>query len=335
MGDYYQHFLNNHNNIDHILELRCPGYYCGRRDLGNGRTSDCGSCPSGTKVNSFHICQPCTDSPSSYDYMYLLFMATVPLLFHAVYIDLSLSSILWAFKGKSGNSQKKTKTKIVLNISAILEIFIAAAVAVLVVDPIGQLWIRSCRTQWLSDWYTVLYNPTPDYGESLRCTQEAVYPLYSMIFIFYFSCIIVLLTIRPLLSAYFGLNRGAYLKTIYAGLYFFPIAAIIHAFLGGIVYVTFPYIVIVVSVISSAIHFATEINQSAKYLIVNTVCVPRNILIVAVHWVSHGFGIVAITQLENPPVDYALLLLIPLPTLFYIATTRISEPSKILVLYSN
>lgn len=114
------------------------------------------------------------------------------------------------------------------------------------------------------------------------------------------------------------------------------------------------------SVISSAIHFATEINQvfkyfifyinyfikvvnnalfliqqSAKYLIVNTVCVPRNILIVAVHWVSHGFGIVAITQLENPPVDYALLLLVPLPTLFYIATTRISEPSKILVLYCN
>jgi len=56
-----------------------------------------------------------------------------------------------------------------------------------------------------------------------------------MIFIFYLACIIVLLTIRPLLSAYFNLNRGAYLKTMYAGLYFFPIAAIIHAFLGGIV----------------------------------------------------------------------------------------------------
>lgn len=64
----------------------------------------------------------------------------------------------------------------------------------------------------------------------------------------------------------------------------------------------------------------------------NTVCVPRNIIIVAIHWISHGFGIVAITQLANPPVDYALLLLVPLPTVFYIATTRISEPSKILVL---
>lgn len=85
----------------------------------------------------------------------------------------------------SGNSRKKTKTKIVLNISAILEVVIAAILSVLAVDPIGQLYIRSCRTKWLSDWYTVLYNPTPDYRESLRCTQEAVYPLY-VLFIIYF-----------------------------------------------------------------------------------------------------------------------------------------------------
>lgn len=56
-----------------------------------------------------------------------------------------------------------------------------------------------------------------------------------MIFIFYLACIIILLTVRPILCTYFGLNGGAYLKTIYAGLYFFPIAAVIHAFLGGIV----------------------------------------------------------------------------------------------------
>jgi len=81
----------------------------------------------------------------------------------------------------SGNSRKKTKTKIILNISAVLEVAIAAISAVLSVDPIGQLLIRSCRTQWLSDWYTVMYNPTPYYLESVRCTQEAVYPLYVII----------------------------------------------------------------------------------------------------------------------------------------------------------
>lgn len=39
---------------------------------------------------------------------------------------------------------------------------------------------------------------------------------------------------RPLLCAYFNLG-GTYLKTVYAGLYFFPITAVIHAFLGGVV----------------------------------------------------------------------------------------------------
>lgn len=66
----------------------------------------------------------------------------------------------------------------VLTFSALLEVLIAAVLAVLLVDPVGRLSIRSCRTRWLSDWYTVLYNPTPLYHETVRCTQEAVYPLY-------------------------------------------------------------------------------------------------------------------------------------------------------------
>jgi len=37
------------------------------------------------------------------------------------------------------------------------------------------------------------------------------------------------------MCSYFGISGGAYLKTVYAGLYFFPIAAVIHAFLGGVV----------------------------------------------------------------------------------------------------
>lgn len=89
-------YFKNHNNIGNIYQQTCPGYYCGRRSLGNGQISDCGSCPTGTRVNSYHMCEPCIDLPTSYDWMYLLFMATVPLLFHAVYIDLSLSSISWA-----------------------------------------------------------------------------------------------------------------------------------------------------------------------------------------------------------------------------------------------
>lgn len=56
-----------------------------------------------------------------------------------------------------------------------------------------------------------------------------------MIFIFYLGCVTTLITFRPIFSTYFNLSGSLYLKTLYAGLYFFPIAAVTHAFLGGII----------------------------------------------------------------------------------------------------
>lgn len=63
------------------------------------------------------------------------------------------------------------------HVTALLECGVAAVVTLLVNDPVGELSIRSCRVQMLSDWYTMLYNPSPDYVTTLHCTQEAVFPL--------------------------------------------------------------------------------------------------------------------------------------------------------------
>lgn len=41
----------------------------------------------------------------------------------------------------------------------------------------GQLWLYSCGVTQLSDWYTMMKNPKPNYTTTLHCTQEAVYPL--------------------------------------------------------------------------------------------------------------------------------------------------------------
>lgn len=63
------------------------------------------------------------------------------------------------------------------HITAMLECSVSAVITLLVTEPVGELSIRSCRVQMLSDWYTMLYNPSPDYINTLHCTQEAVYPL--------------------------------------------------------------------------------------------------------------------------------------------------------------
>lgn len=44
-------------------------------------------------------------------------------------------------------------------------------------EPFWSLNIYACNVTKLSDWYTLFHNPSPNYGEKLHCTQEAVYPL--------------------------------------------------------------------------------------------------------------------------------------------------------------
>lgn len=63
------------------------------------------------------------------------------------------------------------------HVTAMLECSTSAVITLLVTEPVGVFGIRSCRVQMLSDWYTMLYNPSPDYINTLHCTQEAVYPL--------------------------------------------------------------------------------------------------------------------------------------------------------------
>jgi hypothetical protein len=74
-----------------------------------------------------------------------------------------------------------------------------------------------------------------------------------------------MICIRPLLSSKFLPGRGR--SAIYAALYFLPILSVVHAVGGGLIHAAYPYIVLIMSVISSATHFAYKLDQSAKSLI--------------------------------------------------------------------
>lgn len=66
---------------------------------------------------------------------------------------------------------------VVVHLFALLETSVAAVVTVLLVEPVGEFSIDSCKVRTLSDWYTLFLNPRPNYANTLHCTQEAVYPL--------------------------------------------------------------------------------------------------------------------------------------------------------------
>lgn len=287
---------------------RCPGLYCGR--LPDSDT--CGACPRGYRPDNFSTCVKCDDRLTFYDALYLGFMALLSLVLHWVFIDYQT---------------RAKRSVILLHFSALVESGLAALVTLVLSEPVGSLEVRSCEVQHLSDWYTMFYNPSPNYTHVLHCTQEIVYPLYTMVMMYYAFSLVFLLLLRPAVIRKFVENRGS--KSVYAALYFLPILVITQAIFGGLLYYSFPYIILVVSVVSSAVHFASMGESSMKPLLKICMTSPRHLMILIGHWLLHAYGIIALTRMENPSFHAPLIALVPFPGIFYILTVAFTDPDNL------
>ncbi|XP_041071276.1 JNK1/MAPK8-associated membrane protein isoform X3 [Carcharodon carcharias] len=295
-------------SLEQDVDLMCPGLYCGKIESRNDSQTmygDCGVCPRGERTNALKICRKCEDSPELYDWLYLGFMAMLPLVLHWFFIE-------WY-------SGKKSSSALFQHVTALLECTVAAIVTLLVNDPIGQLKIRSCRVKMLSDWYTMLYNPSPDYINTLHCTQEAVFPLYTIIFIYYAFCLVFMMLLRPLLVKKIacGLGKSDRFKSIYAALYFFPILTVLQAVGAGLLFL---------SLVTLAVYMSASEIQTHKDLITK----KKRLVVLFSHWMLHAYGIISISRLDKLDQDLPLLALVPTPALFYLLTAKYTEPSRIL-----
>ncbi|KAL3874476.1 hypothetical protein ACJMK2_037490 [Sinanodonta woodiana] len=292
---------------------KCPGLYCGRIDKGQGEYTDCGACPRGYQPDNESLCQKCDSAPAFYDWLYLGFMAMLSLILHWFFIDYT-------------NNRKRSL--VVLHISALVETGLAVLLTLLLSEPMGSLHMRSCPVTKLEDWYTMLYNPSPNYTTTLYCTQEIVYPLYTMVMIYYAFSLLMLMLIRPLVSVNFVESRGT--KSMYAALYFLPILIVLQAVFGGLLYYAFPYIVIVLSLITSAVKMVYSPDQASfKSLIIDNLTNVRNLTVLAGHWLLHAYGIVSLTELTEPSFHGPLIALVPFPVIFYILTVRFTDPDNL------
>ncbi|KAL8622946.1 hypothetical protein ACOMHN_027067 [Nucella lapillus] len=288
--------------------MKCPGLYCGR----TGESETCGACPRGYRPDSFSVCRKCEDRITFYDTLYLGFMALLSLALHWFFIDYLCPS-------------RSKKSVIVLHMSALLESTASALVTLVLSDPVGTLQIRSCRVEQLSDWYTTLYNPSPNYTDTLHCTQEVVYPLYTIVMIYYAFSLVLMMLFRPFIAYKFVEGRAN--GSIYAALYFLPILIITQAVFGGLIYYSYPYIIVVVSVVTNAVHLAFIEERSIIKNIKICFTDARHAIILFGHWLLHAYGIVALTRMDSPSVNAALIALIPFPALFYILTVSFTDPS--------
>ncbi|XP_016347824.1 JNK1/MAPK8-associated membrane protein-like [Sinocyclocheilus anshuiensis] len=296
------------------MSSTCPGLYCGRTIINDSFEGECGVCPRGQRTNYEKICEECSGSPELYDWLYLGFMAMLPLVLHWFFIE-------WY-------SGKKSSSALFQHITALFECTAAAIVTLLLNDPVGQLSIRSCEVKVLSDWYTMLYNPSPDYVTTLHCTQEAVFPLYTIVLIYYAFCLVFMMLLRPLLVKKIacGLGKTDRFRSIYAALYFFPILTVLQAVGGGLLYYAFPYIILVLSLVTLAVYMSASEIQSFK----NLVAKKKRLVVLFSHWLLHAYGIISISRLDKLGQDLPLLALVPGPALFYLLTARFTEPNRIL-----
>lgn len=288
----------------------CPGLYCGRSELSNGDWSDCGACERGFRTNASSYCMPCADEPTLYDWQYLGFMVILPLVLHWFCIEIDASS----------SEAKKT---LLQHLCALAEVSTGTLAAILLLSPTGVIMLHVCSPQALSDWYTLLHNPQPDYKETLHCTQEAVYPLYTIVLLIYAFSLVMTVILRPLLLAL--RPRHTSKKPIYSALYFYPMLVLIHTVAAGLIYWSFPYIVIILSMMTSALYFSRISNQSALVLVLLTIGIPRNIIILLGHWAMHAYGIISLTGFR----ELWYLSLVPAPAIFYILTAQFTDPLKI------
>ncbi|XP_014665577.1 PREDICTED: JNK1/MAPK8-associated membrane protein-like [Priapulus caudatus] len=297
----------------------CPGLYCARMPP-PASPGNCTACPRGWRAID-DLCHKCEESPSFYDWLYLGFMALLCFSLHCFFIDFT--------------SKRKSFARAILatHVSAFVECAGAAIVTVLVAPPRGHLALHSCGVVRLSDWYTLFHNPKPWYAGALgtvHCTNEAVYPLYTLVFIYNALCLLLLLLLRPAVVRVFS-GTQASSSAIYAALYFIPILTVIHAVFCGLLYYSFPYIVVVVSVVTIATHFAIQLDQSMQSLLWSCVTDKRNMAVILGHWLLHAYGIIAITELTNPAFHCGLIALVPLPAIFYIVTVNFTDPEKLLM----
>lgn len=285
----------------------CPGQYCGRTIDNNGHIGDCDACPRGYRTNGT-VCLECSSSPELYDWLYLGFMASLSLVLHWFFIDFF--------------TKRERKRTYLLFLSAFVESALAAIFSLLASKPQGNLSLTSCKSEQLADWYTIFFNPKPNHVNTLHCTQEVVYPLYTIVLTYYAFSVALLLLFRPIISHQFCDGQGR--TCTYAALYFLPSLAVLQALFGGLIYYCYPYATLLISILSTAAVLAKNKITYIRQLLSSR----RHMIIIIAHWLVHAYGILAVTLLRNPAVHGPMFALVLAPVLFYLGTHSFTEPNK-------
>jgi len=301
--------------------------FCGRKICSedNSTTQGCGPCPWGwqnTTINlsECSICSPCSDQVDLYDWLFFAFImfSVYGIHFQAI-IRLSVGNL---------------RFMIYEMLSAFIEVYLGFFVTVLSYSPRGSLYLTSCYTSMqvnLEKWYPfaestrrisyeLATSSDIDYEES--CLYEVVYPRLTLPLFSMMLSILLTLFGRP---AFIYLSRKfvkekpmePYLFSPYLeALHRLPYAILFYFISCGVLYVSFPYVVLIVSVISlSAYIAAIQSIRNGK--------ITKHVPFIYLNLLSMLFGLGALIYANS--FSFWFLFLSAFPALFFFSTEKISD----------
>ncbi|KAF8566326.1 hypothetical protein P879_04382 [Paragonimus westermani] len=336
----------------------CVGRFCGHIE----NSSLCGACPWGSRAyyseTSASVCLPCFAPPDLHGWLYLGFITILPVLIFLCNIptvtsgDESIGDHRATDAIKNGvhevnitvtaaatNTQLNLEPRChfaLLNTSYtwglmyfILHLF-AALLAVLLFPPIGRLSLHSCVPQQLDDFYSpLLAGP--------GCASEAAFPYTSLPMAYYALCALGCIGLYGAILSSAGPSvRSTWSRVIRFSLYAYPILCMIVFLFGGLLYFTYPYVLLIVAVLHSVCCFPVLFDYCASCSdeSVLPICNPIQLMsaivfgpksscvwVVCLNALCYGYSLLAQSQSL-----WWVLTLMFLPFLFYVATLPFTHP---------
>ncbi|CAH8602343.1 unnamed protein product [Heterobilharzia americana] len=234
--------LMNSDDTNNSLRLfsQCAGKYCGR--ISN--ISSCTACFWGSRVLSrpskqYGFCEVCLTSLSFHDWLYLGFLAILPVLFLLSTLPTIAKSSKIFIK-----RQEKTVSEIQANIHDIysnsvgldqkswifsfvcISVHICTSLMTIILfPPFGSLSLYHCPVERIDDFYA-------PFLAASGCSYEVNFPLTSMPVVYYFISAFICLIVYPLLFIVI-FNDYKWFKYLYLALYAYPVICISLLLLEG------------------------------------------------------------------------------------------------------
>ncbi|CAJ0961113.1 unnamed protein product, partial [Mesorhabditis belari] len=309
-------------------DSRCPGF-CGRNPSDPTNGSVCQACPWGWRVpplTHLHpstlsdprasICEPCLSPLPAYDWLYLLFVAILPILINCFFVHYY-----------SSKRMSLSRNEVLELGCCIVEGVLAAVASLLVMPPRWSLNLYGCHKTLIEEWYPALHNPQT-FGRTLPCTYELVFPLYSLPFVYLLFCLMNLLICRSILYMTIR-KRDRSRHAYYAALYAIPILALGLALMAGFLYYMFAFVLMLWSVAANAVHLSLEGNKSMRSMIDALATSGNHLTLLIVNMALLAFSIVTLAVERDDGWSLLLVTMVPVPAAFFLLTSGLSHPSTI------